>query len=159
MEAGPFAAGEILADALNNASIGSFLLTPSGPVWVVGLPAPGRAHRLILPLSGDRAFINPGLSPAPRSGLRITGRSREITLGTMLGNVDPSPGDLGIDAEGQMAVAIRLVDGSGSHDLLMSLASGEQTEFGESHYVWSRQWRLELVSTAGDRKVTLVDRF
>lgn len=160
MEVGPFAAGELLKDAPSAPAVGSFLLTTSGPVWIVGLEERGHLKPLTLPLSGERAFTYPGLSPAPRNGLRIANRSREITLGEIVGNADPSPGDLGIDEHGQMAVAVRLIHGGESTDLMMSLESGTlDSESDLYRFLWVRRWRLDLASPGGDRKVTLVDRF
>lgn len=162
MESGPFVAGEILADTLSDAVVGSFLLTTGGPVWIVGITspmAPGRIHPLAVPLSGDRAFLYPDLSPVPRNGLRIAKRVPEITIGNLVGNADPLPGDLGIAADGQMVVAVRLADASGFRDLMASLvnASVEDT-LGPNNYVWVREWRLDLVSPGDGRKVTLIDR-
>jgi hypothetical protein len=160
MEIGPFAAGELLADTVTGAFVGSFLVTASGPVWIVGLKYPGRAYALALALSGDRPFIYPGLSPMPRNGLRIVGRSIDITVGELVGNADPLMGDLGIAADGRMVVAVRLVDASGQRDLLFSLDDGkDEAEVGVNNYLWVRQWRLDLVSPDGSRRSTLVDRF
>lgn len=163
MEAGPFVAGELLANVLKEAFVGSFFLTRNGPIWVAGLAsgaAPNHVQSILLTLDGQDACRYPSSSVMPRNGLQVSGRIQQITIGEMVGNADPVAGDLGVAADGELVVAVRITMADGPHDILMSLASGKQvTEISADDCVWVRQWRLDLVSPDGVRAFTILDRF
>lgn len=160
MEAGPFVAGELSAAAAAGGVVGSFYLTESNAFWVIGLPrgaVPSREEALPVAIGGELAFCYP-TSPVPRTGLKIAQRSVEVTVGKMVGKADLVPGDLGVAADGELAILIRIKDHHGNHFLPISLKTGRLVEYDVFHYLWVRQWRLELVSEDGKRRFTILDR-
>jgi hypothetical protein len=161
VKAGPFAVGEVRSVNLLNAAVGSFHLHDNSVVMKVRLINPFQADRPvdgIVSTSGVDAFHIATISAHPprQVAIQILERQLEITFGSMTANADPVTGDLGVGADGELAVSVWVEHGNYR---IVSLKTGtEVREKGVSNYVWFKQWKLEAVASDHSRSFVLVDR-
>jgi len=162
MDFGAFKDGELIAQTLGKVPLASFVLAKRGVLFkasLISMPHPIQFIDVVVPMDGVSQFgvISLHGGTSQETGAYIKDRSLQATVDTIIVGEDPQLGDLGVGPDGLFVIAIQIQNTQDRR--LVSLATGKELQgVGLYNYVWFRNWKLELVSSDGNRRSVVVDR-